>query len=52
MATIKKRNDKNGKTRYQAIIRLKGCSTQTAAFSKITKPKGAPGRVRFFRRDF
>lgn len=39
MATIKKRTDKNGKIRYQAIIRLKGTPTQTATFSKITKAK-------------
>lgn len=36
MATIKARKDKNGKTRFQVIIRRKGYPTQTATFLRKT----------------
>lgn len=36
MATIKERKDKNGKTRFQVIIRRKGYPTQTATFLRKT----------------
>ena len=39
MATIKERKDQDGKTRFQAIIRLKGQPTQTATFGRITDAK-------------
>ena len=39
MATINKRKDQDGNTRFQVIVRLKGCSTQTATFARITDAK-------------
>ncbi len=36
MATINKRVDQEGKVKYQARVRLKGCPTQTATFTRIT----------------
>ncbi len=39
MGTIKERDDKNGKTRYQVIIRMKGYPTQTATFRNKTLAK-------------
>jgi len=39
MGTIKERDDKNGKTRYQVIIRMKGHPTQTATFLRKTDAK-------------
>ncbi len=39
MATINKRKDQDGNTRYQVIVRLKGHPTQTATFTRITDAK-------------
>lgn len=39
MGTIKERTDKNGKIRYQVIIRMKGYPTQTATFRNKTLAK-------------
>ena len=39
MATIAKRKDKNGNTKYQVIIRLKGARSETATFARLTDAK-------------
>lgn len=39
MGTFKERKDKNGKTRFQVIIRKKGFPTQTATFLRKTDAK-------------
>lgn len=39
MGTINERDDQNGKTRYQAIVRIKGHPTQTETFSTLTHAK-------------
>ena len=39
MATINKRLDQDGNTRFQVIIRLKGHPTQTATFARVTDAK-------------
>lgn len=39
MATIKKRVDQDGKTKFQARIRLKGHPTETATFERLTDAK-------------
>ncbi len=39
MGTIKKRKDKDGNIRQQAIVRLKGFPTQTATFTRKTDAK-------------
>ncbi|MBX9744821.1 MAG: hypothetical protein K2X08_06385 [Chlamydiales bacterium] len=39
MATIKERKDKDGKDRFQVIVRLKGFPTQAATFTRLTDAK-------------
>jgi integrase len=39
MGTINEREDQNGNTRFQAIIRIKGHPTQTETFSTLTHAK-------------
>lgn len=39
MATINKRKDQEGNTRFQVIIRLKGHPTETATFARVTDAK-------------
>lgn len=39
MATINKKQDQDGKDRFQVIVRLKGFPTQTATFTRITDAK-------------
>lgn len=39
MATIQERKSSDGKTRYRVIVRLKGCSPQSATFDRKTDAK-------------